>query len=573
MADLTQFNDADLDHLSTGNLPGMSNEGLALLEAMHQAKVDAVPSGPDTTSAAGRFAHGLADPFEAVSQLIERSAPDGQGATRKPLPPRVSNAYTQGLPLGAPTPAGGIDKMVRDKEVAYQKSRGDEGGNFDVWRAAGNVLNPATMLAGAAVPSMAGLGWLSRALVSGGIGGVTAPLMTPVTNDTPDTFWSDKGDQAKTGAVAGAALSPLATVAERLISPRASTNPQLRLLTDEGVTPSIGQALGGYANKLEQQGTSLPWVGDRIAAARNRGQNTFENAFINRSQSPIGTRVQGSGHDAIADAHRNVTQALDNAENAIGGMHLDQGFQQAHMDLTDMVQSLTPANQRRFNQVYQDHVLGKTTPTHAGDTLLGPTYADALSNLGTLADTAMKNPMVESQNYGSALRQLRQNLIDSGYRQNPQAQALHQQAREAYANLMRVEDAVRAAGNNEGHFTPAQANNAVKSGRGPKTAFAQGTALGQDLTNAGQTVLGNRVPDSGTAGRALLAMLHPGAIPGMIAGGLAYSPGMQRAMVNAVTRRPDIAAPVAGALAGAIPRLAAGAGASSTALSQLFEDE
>jgi hypothetical protein len=117
------------------------------------------------------------------------------------------------------------------------------------------------------------------------------------------------------------------------------------------------------------------------------------------------------------------------------------------------------------------------------------------------------------------------------------------------------------AANNEGIFTAAQLQNAVKAGDKSvgKGAFATGNALMQDLSGAGQRVLGSKYPDSGTAGRGLLALLAPGGV----AAGLATAPGStlgtlggiglgslpytqlgQRAAAALLTARPQLAQPL-----------------------------
>ena len=80
-----------------------------------------------------------------------------------------------------------------------------------------------------------------------------------------------------------------------------------------------------------------------------------------------------------------------------------------------------------------------------------------------------------------------------------------------------------------------------------KNQTAQGKALMQDLAKAGQTVLGNKYPDSGTAGRlmdaaTLASAVYNPAIPlSLFAGGLLYTQPMQKALSSAVTNRPEFA--------------------------------
>ena len=138
-------------------------------------------------------------------------------------------------------------------------------------------------------------------------------------------------------------------------------------------------------------------------------------------------------------------------------------------------------------------------------------------------------------------------------RSNPQVATAMASIDEGWANLVRVEAAAKAGKNASGVFTPAQLNAAVQAAdssvRG--RSVARGTALMQDLGDAGQSVLGSNVPDSGTVGRLLLgggalsAGLANPAIPiGLAAGAAAYSKPVQSILNAVLSSRPDIAAPM-----------------------------
>lgn len=560
--DLSSLSDEDLNHLSTGNLQGLSDEALNRLAS--SAASDPSQAQPDETSAAQRFGQGLKDPINAGAQLLTQALP-------KPVVEagnQLNNWLADKTGLVGRLPTGGVDQQVREQELAYQQARGDRGGKFDPWRMAGNVINPVTLAAGAAAPEVAGLGWLGQAALGGVVGGTTGAALTPVTEGDPNNFWGSKAKQAALGAVTGAAVSPVANLLGRVISPKASTNPQLQLLKDEGIEPTLGQTLGGTWNNVEQKLTSVPIAGDAIAYSRNRAANQFENAAINRSQAPIGQRVAGTGFDAVNDAHLNVSAAYDRAKQALGGVTLDPQFHQDLGNLTQMSSGLTPALQKKFADLVQNNVMGKATVGPNGLVMLPDTFKKVDSELGQEAAKYISNKMSSAQDYGNAVKQLQQHLTENAYRANPQAAQMLGQADEAFANLARIEAASRAAGNASGHFSPAQLNNALKladrSARGNQ--FARGQALMQDLGDAGQSVLGNRVPDSGTAGRVMMglgtlgSLLHPATAPlggAALVGASAYLPPVQSLLRGLVSARPAAAQEVAGALTRAAPSLAA----------------
>jgi hypothetical protein len=90
-----------------------------------------------------------------------------------------------------------------------------------------------------------------------------------------------------------------------------------------------------------------------------------------------------------------------------------------------------------------------------------------------------------------------------------------------------------------------------------KSAFARGNALMQDLAEPSKSVLGPKVPDSGTPFRSLTALgasgaagqfISPGAGVAVLAAPALYSKPGQAALAALLTRRPDAAAPIANAL-------------------------
>ena len=139
-----------------------------------------------------------------------------------------------------------------------------------------------------AAPASAGL---AARVGYGAATGAAGGALQPVTNGGND-FWSDKGKQVATGAAVGGAIAPVAGAVGRMVSPKASTNPQLAMLRDAGVNPTVGQALGGRMNALEEKLTSLPIMGDMISRARGKSLEGFNNAAINRATAPIGVRIE-----------------------------------------------------------------------------------------------------------------------------------------------------------------------------------------------------------------------------------------------------------------------------------------
>jgi len=118
-----------------------------------------------------------------------------------------------------------------------------------------------------------------------------------------------------------------------------------------------------------------------------------------------------------------------------------------------------------------------------------------------------------------------------------------------YANFKRVEKAAGLVGAVEGVFSPAQLQSAVRASDKSKDKgrFATGSALMQDLSETGKTVLGNKLPDSGTPYRGMLPLFlgggagaagYPTIAAGLLTGPILYSEPGQRLAATLLTQRP-----------------------------------
>ena len=132
-------------------------------------------------------------------------------------------------------------------------------------------------------------------------------------------------------------------------------------------------------------------------------------------------------------------------------------------------------------------------------------------------------------------------------------------ANTAWANFVRVRDASARIGAKEGVATPAQMLSAVRSQdkSAGKSAFSKGDALLQDLAEPAKNVLPTTIPDSGTAGRTLMALLGygagtaaigPGLIAGGVAGALPYTKLGGKLTLAALAKRPEFAGTIADVL-------------------------
>lgn len=390
----------------------------------------------------------------------------------------------------------------------------------------------------------------TRALGGAVSGGASAALIDPET--------------VGTGAAIGAAMPSVVRGVSRLISPVASTDAGVQMLMREGVQPTIGQTLGGGFNTLEEKATSLPILGDAIAAARDRAREQFNTAAINRATDPIGVKVAGAGHNAVGGAGEAISKAYDDAASKVKSFAFDPQFTQDLGQLRTMSQALTPQLQKVFEKKLDDVLLRKTT--NAGG-LLGSAYKSVDSELGQVARRYRASSVASEQELGDAMAQLQSLLREQAGRSNPAFAAAMKQADTAYANLVRVEGAAKSAINSKGIFTPGQLLGSIRQADQSvrKRAVSRGDALMQDFGTAGQNVLGDKVPNSGTADRLWLGAgalatgaLNPAIPAALVGGAAAYSAPAQSLLRAAVARRPPTAKAAAGAFERAATMLAPG---------------
>lgn len=512
------------------------------------AFADLIPSR-DQPSFGERVMRGVRDPIDGGAQLLTNLLPAGVVQAGN----RLNNRIADATGLVARVPEGGVDQMVRESEAAYQATRGPDAG-IDWARVGGNIVSPANLAIASRIPAATSA--LGR-IGAGALGGAASAALNPVSQGD---FGSEKAQQVATGAAFGGLLPAVTGAIGRAISPAASRNPDVQMLREAGVQPTIGQTLGGAFNRAEEKATSLPLVGDVIAGARTRAQEQFNRAALQRATSPIGAQVDDIGQTGVAKAGDAIAKAYDDAAKNLGAFRLDQQAVGELRTVRSMAQQLADKERGQFNKIWetiaQDITPNGTVPQSA--------FKKIDSKLGQEAARFSGSPDVYQQQLGDALSELRNSIKSNALRANPTAAAQTQAADRAYANLVRLEGASKAAMNNEGVFTPAQLGAAVRQAdRSVRDrATARGQALMQDLSTAGQNVLGNRVPNSGTTDRLLLLGTGAGAYAnpvlagaGLLGGSALYAQPAQSLLRAAVANRPESAQAVRNSLLQASPSL------------------
>lgn len=532
--------------------PGDAMAALGLVDAAPAAPPAAAPAeqAASTPMQGGRlagFVRGAKDIIDAGAQMAPRVL--ANIADRGPFGVRGAILEAQGQQPNQVSPVGDVlrdqakqvDQQIASEEAGYQQARTEAGrGGMDWMRLGGNVAASAPAVAAAPTGGAA----LSGRMIAGaGVGG-SMGLAQPVTQNT-ENFWEEKGKQAGVSAAGGALAAPITGFLARLISP--SLTPGTRELAAQGVRPTVGQSLGGAANRVEQALSSVPFLGDMIRAGRFRSVEDFNRAAYNRALEPLGEKYAGPiGREGIEAVERKLSDAYGALLPKLTGTIDDQAANELR-SLVKGAQTLGADKARQFATILQQKIGDKITPQ---GNMSGETIKAIESELGRLASGYRGSADMDSRLMGDALRETQAVIRRMVERHNPQFAGELQKINEGWANFVRLQSAASMLGARDGVFSPAQLLNAVKSSDKSvrKGAFSRGDALMQDLAESGKRVLGDTVPDSGTPLRTLTALGAGGFVEPMSAaagavGMLPYTRFGQELTHNLMTQRPALAAP------------------------------
>lgn len=530
----------------------------ARLEAENAASS---PQGPQAQplTRTDKMMQGARDPIDGGAQLLTNILPDGVVQAGN----KLNNWLADKTGMVGRLPAGGVDQQVRANEVDYQSRRkaGGESG-FDGYRTIGNVVSPANLALASRLPMAATLG---GRVAAGIVGGSATSALNPVTGG--DNFAAEKGKQIGIGAAFGGATPLITGGIARAISPNASTNPQLQLLRNEGVRPTVGQSLGGWANRAEEKLQSVPLLGDAISAARQRSGADLNRAAANRALEPIGRRLpEGlTGNDAVLHVRRAMNDAYDNVLPHMT-VSQDAPYRQAVGGLRQMVRQGAISTDAR--NAFQRFMRNDVEPLFQGNNAMtGETFKRLQSKITQQIQDAAGATDADQRLLSRAYRELGDQLNQLSIRTNPTVAPELRAINAGYASFKRLQRAASSVAAEDGVFTPAMLHNAVKAAdrSKDKARFSEGGALMQDLSAAGKNLLHNKVPNSGTVDRLLLGggalgsgLVSPWIPAGLLGGAALYTPPAQALLRGLVGFRPDIAEPAANAFRQAAPALIPG---------------
>jgi hypothetical protein len=306
--------------------------------------------------------------------------------------------------------------------------------------------------------------------------------------------------------------------------------------------------MGGAWKTAEEKARSVPLVGDMITRAQMRGGESLNRAVLDRAMAPIGKQVTESGSDGLMQVRQALGQAYDELLPRMSANLDDPEFISKLSNLRSLAKSLPEEEARQFDNILTRELESRMAPNFV---LSGQNLKDAQAGLSNASREFSGSTDAYQRQLGQALKQADAELRDLIVRANPQNAAELKAINKAYANFKVAQRASSSVAADGGTPTPAQLYNATKAldKTKDKRAFSEGTALLQDLTGSGKSVMANQYPDSGTAGRlaaggalfGLPALAEPGTLAATLSALAAYTKPGTKALEYALARRPESA--------------------------------
>jgi hypothetical protein len=459
----------------------VGNDVIEFPDGMTSAQITAALSGgkPATTSVeppSSSLLMGIKDPISGGAQLLPKGlefVTSAGGYAPNPLSRFFGSEAEK------------VGQLVSAEEQAYQKQRAAQGGTgIDIGRIAGNIVSPANIVGGIrAAQGARALG--AGAGMQAAAAGAAQGAMQPVTE--PTGFAEEKATQVGFGAIGGKVGEAVSAGLGKVMNPLASKAEQT--MRDLGITPTPGQTLGGAFKKAEDFAQNLPLIGEQIRGAREKVLFDFNKGIINKTLEKVNDKLPENviGRDAVRYAADQVSNKYD---EVLGKMKFDLDFKTTSGILDALNKANLPSAVQReeATNILNSIALNK----FAGKTLTGAEYKSIESDLAKEVSKYKNSGSAADRNVGDALQGVLNTFKTELYQQNQRYTPQLRRIDSAYGELKLMERAAANTGAENGVFTPKQYNLAVKQSdvTRQKSAFAKGTARGQELSESALKTLG-----------------------------------------------------------------------------------
>jgi hypothetical protein len=346
----------------------------------------------------------------------------------------------------------------------------------------------AAALSGIANPST-----LGAAAASGAAQGALAPVET--------------GGSRTLNTIVGGALGPLGTVMARGVSAIAApvaeaAGKAVQALTDAGVPLDAAQRTGSI---LLQRAKAMLSDNPLTAGAQADFQQMQSKAFTRAALSTIGETANAATPDVMSRAMSRMGSTYDDVASRtkipydIIEPKLADIENQARLTLNDSQYGVV---QRNLNDIIQK-------ASQNGGSIDGPQFSNIKKTMDSLSSGA-------DSDVGEVARDIRQTmhqgLLDSATAAGNTADVqLLQKTNQQWGNMRKIEGAISKDG--EGQISPAKLANVMYQKANRYTSvYGKGDTSLADLADAGNNLLPNRTPNSGTPARLMAQFAVPAAI-------------------------------------------------------------
>jgi|TARA_R110000803_G_C11979429_1_gene320554 hypothetical protein len=438
---------------------------------------------------------------------------------------------------------GNINPNFQSKEE-YKKIRNQLRSQGDEFTRQNPVLSPALEIVGGITSPLA----LTRALGKQAITQATKKLPSFVKGTTGQgvgygTLYgagtanelSDVPQDALFGAGLGGVGSKLISGAGKVIAPKVSNLVKKTMSRGNNLTP--GQMFGGIANTLEQKfGSVIPG----IKTARSRTIEKFNKEVAEDILKPIGVVLPPS-IKSNSQASQFITKEISKSYNdAYNGMKLNMTpeFKQSLKEVVKnsgligkSKQKLNSEINKIINTINNKSVKGsgKNKKTIING-IKGENIKNVSKNIKQRIAAFRKSTNTDESPLENPLRDVATIFKNNMVKQNPINGKKLLDTDAVYGKVVSFQTAV-GKGTKTGLFSPNQLNLSATEGANAiskRISKANQTGVLQKIANEAEEVLGDFVPDSGTAGNLAINSVVAGFIDPLVLGGfltaeMAYS--------------------------------------------------
>ena len=417
----------------------------------------------------------------------------------------ITQSALQGLSFGTADEIQGFAKGLyskfvegKDFNTAYNETVSDIRSDLKSFREQEPLYAYGSEIVGSLPTAILGGAGLARA----GVGAVKGAGAMGALYGAGATDSGDPVDRAIGGTIGGLTGGTLQKVA-----PYATEG--AKKLIKRGVSPTVGQAVGGGLKTMEEALTSVPFVGSAVSGAMQRSKQQFDKAIFQEVLAPMkplgvnakeilkgveGRNLYAKTADIISNQYDKILPKLKMPSRNV----LQSRFDDA---ILNEAESLSGNAQKTFLEKIDRIIYSKFDD--AGN-ISGQNYKQAMSQVRREVRKFNKSPEPINQDIASSFKVIEQTMADVLKKTNPAQKEALDAIDKSFRRLLPVERAV--IGSESGEFTANQILRQIKGGDQTlrKKSFAKGEAEMQPIVEAGQQVIKQRLPDSGTGTRQML---------------------------------------------------------------------